>query len=293
MVHHIGRGARTWVAGAALAVALGSNSVIAGETRCWIDQGVLVAPAAFGQLAGDFIVDLSQAHSQLHSTRAASEGFGAGVWKGSVRLAGERIDGVTASVDDLDDRTRDFPTNIAGVLGADVLRGLVVDLDIAPCRLRVERTVADGAAGGTRLPIQILNGTPAVWATISDGVHNRAGWFTFGTGSAGMRVADGVYSRPPKTGAIERGGPFARLRALSLGGDLFEQVPANVANPPSPGVAGAIDIGILARFHTRLNLRQGWLQISRAATGPSPPRGATPSGRPCAIRFGSWHRGCR
>jgi hypothetical protein len=40
----------------------------AGQTRCWVDNGAVIAPAAFGDIAGDFIFDLSAPQSVLHST---------------------------------------------------------------------------------------------------------------------------------------------------------------------------------------------------------------------------------
>src|SRR5471030_2121477 len=108
-----------WPANLCVAVILIAGSARSGETRCWFENGALVVPAAFGDIAGDFILDVSVPASQLHVTAAQSSGIAGGEARADLRLAGKRIDAFPMAVADLDRRTRAFTTNIAGVLGAD------------------------------------------------------------------------------------------------------------------------------------------------------------------------------
>src|SRR3984957_7503318 len=111
----------------------------AGETACWIDNGAVVTSAALGDIAGDFLLDLSAPHSQLHLTTAQGDGLGdAASTQDTLTLAGERI-AANFEVADLDDRSWDLPTNISGGIGADVLAGYVVELRFGPCRRTLAR----------------------------------------------------------------------------------------------------------------------------------------------------------
>ena len=90
-----------------------------GETRCWIDNGALVVPAAFGDIAGDFILDLSapQQPAARHP-RPRSDGH-----RGRRRGARPHAwpGGASADFDPGGRRPRRahgrVPTNIAGVIG--------------------------------------------------------------------------------------------------------------------------------------------------------------------------------
>ena len=81
----------------------------AGEARCWIDNGAVVVPAAYGPIAGDFILDLSQAQSQLHDTAARTAGSTENVAHWTLRLAGQTKARYAMKVADLDARIASFP----------------------------------------------------------------------------------------------------------------------------------------------------------------------------------------
>jgi len=117
-----------------------------------------------------------------------------------------------------------------------------------------------------RLKIHQVAGTPAVAAAISDGVESRQGWFAVDTASQGTRVAGANLSRPlPKdVDSAARPTPPARLRALSLGSQLFEQTPAGLMKDAPPGLDGAIGDAVWSRYRLRLDLRDGWLELAPA-----------------------------
>ena len=46
----------------------------AGETACWFENGAVVAPAVIGDMAGDYVIDLSAPRTLLHETRAQMTG---------------------------------------------------------------------------------------------------------------------------------------------------------------------------------------------------------------------------
>ena len=257
-----------WAGGMAQGV-LAAGAVQAGETRCWIDNGAVVVAAAYGPILGDFILDLSQAHSQLHATAAQATGWTGDSARRTLRLAGETVPAFPIAIADLDARTRGFPTNIAGVLGADVLGRFALDLDLEPCRLRLTRGPASRRPGAHRLRIRMIAGAPAVFAAISDGVTSRTGWFAIDTASAGSRIADAGFSRPPARSVDPSGRAWApaRLRAVSVGGTLIEQTPAGLMKPAEPGLAGALGVAVWSRFHVRMDGRRGWMEV-RAGRRP-------------------------
>ena len=227
----------------------------AAEVRCWIDRGAVVVPAAYGPIAGDFILDLSQAKSQLHDTAALTAGSTADTTRWALRLAGRTQRGFEMKVADLDARIGGFPTNIAGVLGADVLSGWSLDLILDPCRLRLSPATKRGH--GPRLRMRMIAGAPAVFAAVSDGFVARTGWFAVDTASVGSRLADAGFSRPLRKGVDpgDRAAPPARLRAVSLGGLLVEQTPAGLMKVAAPGLVGSLGLSIWTRVHLRIDGR--------------------------------------
>jgi hypothetical protein len=116
----------------AAAVLIGAGPACAGESPCWFEEGAVVVPAVVAGAAGDYILDTGTARTQLHETRAQAEGFAASELTGDVRLAGLTLKRRPVQVQDLDARTYAFPTPIAGVIGADVLSGFVVDVSYQP-----------------------------------------------------------------------------------------------------------------------------------------------------------------
>jgi hypothetical protein len=233
-------------------MAAAAGAVRAGEIRCWVDRGAVVVPAAYGPVAGDFILDLSQARSQMNVTAARTAGWTEQTTRWTLRLAGGRRPGFPMMVSDLDARTLGMPTNIAGVLGADAIGAFTVDLDLEPCRLRLTR--GSRRIEGGRLKTRIIGGVPAVFAAVSDGFAARAGWFAIDTASLGSRIADAGFSRPLPNGVdpSDRARPPGRLRAISLAGALVEQTPAGLMSPVTPGLAGALGVAVWSRVHLHL-----------------------------------------
>jgi hypothetical protein len=216
----------------------------AGETPCWIDHGAVVAPAAFGDIAGDFIIDLSRSSSALHDTRANMSGITAETARGPLSLAGERMADVSLAVVDLDTETRAFDTVINGVIGWDVLGRYAVELDLRKGRCRLSlasphhqvRRLSDAA-----LSLVEVGGTPALLAAVSDVVSAQEGLFRIDTAHEAVAVTSARLSRP-KTGKDEAAP--VRLRAVSVAGALVEQVPGAVMDPAVSGVAGSLGLSV-------------------------------------------------
>ncbi len=252
-------------AGLALLISLAAGPSAAGEVACRIENGALVAPAAFGDIAGDFLIDASAPTSTLHLTVAQADGITEASARRGLKLAGSRLAGVEMTVASLDAREMGFVTNITGVIGADVLRRLVVDIRFAPCRITVRRRAGRPAGA---LTIRWLGGTPAVAAAIADrGGTARAGLFSIDTAAAGSRIAGAGFSRPLPAGSDPASptAPPARLRALSLAGRLMENTPAGLLTDPPPNLAGALGLAIWTRYDLRLDLADGWVALSPEA----------------------------
>jgi hypothetical protein len=251
---------RTALALAALAVAT-PRAASAGETACWFEQGVLVAPAVVAGIAGDFILDTGAAATVIHETRAQSAGIADVALRGEVRLAGVRLSDQALRVEDLDARAWRFPTPIAGVLGADVLGGHVLDVDFAPCRLRLlPAGRRDGFAARRRLPmLGPAGGPPIVRAGASDGPQATLGRFVVATGadapvrlSTALAAVDGVAEASE---VLPYGDLRPRLRALSLAGELSEFTPAGLIAAESlpRDTLGVIGAPLLTRYRVRFD----------------------------------------
>jgi hypothetical protein len=232
---------------AALWLVAGAGAGRAGTIPCWVDHGAVVAAAAFGDIAGDFIIDLSRPVSALHVTRANLDGIDAQTATGRLDLAGRRLEAVTWPVVDLDPETRAFDTTINGIIGWDVLGRYAVTLDLRGGGCRI--TLSMPRRRGRGLLLTMVGGAPAVAARIADSTSARSGLFWIDTGRLASRIAGAALSRP-----MPAGGAPGRLRALSLDGALIEQIPAE----PAAGSAAASAIGV--------GVWQGaWLSIDPAA----------------------------
>ncbi len=261
-------------------LALTASGARAGETRCWLDKGAVVVPAAFGDIAGDFVLDLMRQVSALHDTRANMNGLTGTSATATLSLAGVSFEGTTLPILDLDAQTAPFDTTINGILGADLLRGSVLTLDFrgGGCRLTLARRVQRRRPKGVRLPLTWLGGIPTTTAMVSDGVKNRPGLFALGTSQAATLISAGTLSRPAKAGDL------IRLRAVVFGGELFEQTPAEVGPAPASGLAGGLGTAILAHGRVVIDTRRGHsgtLYLSHASEGAraSRPRPVSPDAR--------------
>ena len=257
-------------AGAACAV---SAPAWAGEIRCWYEHGVVVAPAVVAGIAGDYILDTGAEHTLLHETRVQTAGFEGTALSAEVRIAGLDLPAVPVAVADLDARTGDFPTPIAGVIGADVLSGRVVDVDLSPCRVRISapgRAPRFGAA--VALPF-LAPGLPVVAAGVSDGPHAWRGAFLASTGAdAPIRLSTGRASVPGAKAAEDvfpDHGGRAELRAVSLAGDLFER-PRGGLTPDAPaGADGVLGAAVLERWRLRFDFARDRLLLAQRKGPPA------------------------
>jgi hypothetical protein len=254
---------------AALAAAVGlASQARAGETRCWIDKGGLVASARFGDIAGDFLIDLSAPDSQLQDTRAAMAGLEGASATRTLAIAGQTVPDFTMGIADLDARTRRFDTVINGVLGADLMRRFILGIDPAPCRLRLGHGRPHPLPGGVRLRLgDGGDGVPRVAAAITDGRRLRVDDLAIDTADWAGRLGDARPAASPPPGDAARPAPTARLRALELAGRLFEQVPVDTpatgTGATAPGPSGeAIGMAVWSRLRLRLDIQDGWLDVA-------------------------------
>ncbi|WP_091743160.1 hypothetical protein [Phenylobacterium immobile] len=228
----------------------------AGAVRCRLEHGALVAPAAVAGIAGDYIIDTGQAHSILAETQAQDAGFDGAAALGDVLIAGQALAGQTLDIVDLDGRSRDFATPIAGVIGADLLAGFIFDVRFSPCWLALWRP---GQAPRFRPTISLsldwIDGAPAISASVADGPTVRSGGFTLATGLGRAISLSPATVRAPASGQ-------GRLRALSLAGDLFENLDA-VIGPPKAAL-GDLGSPVLARYRLRLDFPARLLHLTPA-----------------------------
>ncbi|CAN5679315.1 hypothetical protein BH11PSE1_BH11PSE1_26070 [soil metagenome] len=233
----------------------------AQAAACWFEQGVVVVPASVAGIAGDYILDTGNATTQLHETRAQMEGLPP-AFRGEVRVDRLRLPDRPVVVVDLDARTYSFPTPIAGVIGADVLSAYVVDVSFAPCRVEIWRAdKAPRVRALTVLTMHLAGGLPVVDAAIADGPRTAVGSFVVATGLDSAVRLDEALARVPGARAedVAPYGPRrARLRALSLAGDLLENLLSGL-QPHVQGAVGAVGPPVLSRWRLRFDFPRGRL----------------------------------
>lgn len=242
-------------------------SVAAGETACWFENGVVVVPARVGAVVGDFILDTGQAQTVIAETQAQAAGYAGTAFTAPVRLAGRQIPGVAMSVQDIDVRTGLFPTPIAGVIGADVLKAYVVDVSFSPCRVRLSLPGrAPRFPAAASLPLTWIAGAPAVEAAVSDGPHAVSGVFRLATGSdTAVRVSDALAAAPgaDRPGELYPYGVLRpRLRAVSIAGQIAENLPGGLIKAEDPGLAGEIGAPLLYAWRVRFDFPRGRLLLA-------------------------------
>lgn len=235
----------------------------AGETACWFENGAIVAPAALGDMTGDFVLDLSAPQTLLHNTKAQMSGYEGSTLVLPVRVAGERVDAAPIAVADLDYRGVGFVAPIAGVIGADILDHFVVVLDFAPCRLRLEPAGTPPPQGERSLEVKLIGGVPTVQATASDGFRSLQGPFALDTASNGGVRARGAEDAP-------RHKPSGALAGLTLAGRLYQRSTAVSAGDLPSGVVGAVGVKILSGYSLRLDARGGRLWLTPLDTAKRP-----------------------
>jgi hypothetical protein len=237
----------------------------ADEVACHYEGGVIVAPAVVAGIAGDYIIDTGTARTTLDETRAQAAGFDeAQGLAGGVRLAGMSIAATPLEIAPLDVRTWNLPTPVAGVIGADVLQGYVVDVSFTPCRVRLSAPGQAPAFAGRDLDMALEGGRPTVPAAVADDAHEVAGRFVVATGAnAPVRLADDLAQAPAAKPAelYPDGVWLARLAQLRFAGAVGLDVAAGLMKPQGEAV-GVLGADVLAHFRLRFDFPAGRLTVA-------------------------------
>ena len=247
------------------ALALTAAPALAGEAACWFENGVVVVGAEVMGVSGDYILDTATPHTVLAESQAQTAGFAETALRGAVRLSGVTLKDRPVAVEGIDLRTGALPTPIAGVIGADVLQGLVLDVSFAPCRVRLAARAAGRFKPVASLPMGWVAGRPVVRAAVADGPHAFSGFFAPGVGAdTAIRLSD-AYAHAPGAATLWSSAPApARLRALSVAGGLSENLPAGLIRAEDPALAGQIGAPFLSRWRLRFDFAKGRLLLAPA-----------------------------
>ncbi len=244
---------------------LAAGPTWAGEAACRFEGGVIVVPAVMAGIAGDYILDTGTAQTTLHETKAQTEGIAADSLTGEVRLAGLTAPDAGLKVADLDLRTWNLPTPVAGVIGADVLKAWVVEVNYAPCRVRVWPAGQAPSFRGRRLHLTWDLGRPVAKAAVSDEDHEISGRFVIATGSnVPVRLADDLAQAPGAARSDElypNGVWMARLAGVRFAGVEGRDVAAGLMKPEGE-VAGVLGGEVLAHFRLRFDFPAGRLTVA-------------------------------
>jgi hypothetical protein len=261
--------------GAAL-LSLAAAPAAAGEAPCWFENNVVVVGAEVAGVPGDYILDTATPRTVLAETQAQTAGFSETSIAGDVRLAGVRLKARPIAVADLDLRTGALPTPISGVIGADALSGLVLDVRFSPCRIGLWRAGhAPPFRATQRLPLAWIAGRPTAIAGAADGPHALRGAFALAIGGdAAVRLSEGLAATPGAAKPKELypyGVLRPRLRAFSFAGALWQGLPAGLVAAQDPALAGEIGTPLLAAWRLRFDLKHDELLMSPAQPHASPP----------------------
>jgi hypothetical protein len=261
------------VKAAALALAVAGTAVApfaahAAEIACVFERGVVIVPAEVMGVAGDYIFDTGTVQTQLAETQAEAAGFSETMLTGEVRVAGVSRAVLPVAVVDLDARTVFLSTPIAGVIGVDMLRDQVVDVNFSPCRVWIgPAAMARHFAAAAEAPMGWAAGLPVVQAQVTDGAATWPGDFTPATGlDLSLRLDDRFAGAPgaAKPQELYPGGVWrARLQALSFAGDVYPDVDTGLVKDGPDGPAGLIGGPVLAHYRLRFDFPAGRLLIAR------------------------------
>lgn len=247
-------------------LAFSATPALAGETACWFENGVVVVGAEVMGVPGDYILDTATPHTILAESQAQTAGFAETALTGEVRLAGVVAKGRPVQVLAIDLRTGALPTPIAGVIGADVLRGRVVDVSFAPCRVAIRPAgQARPFRAQTRLAMQWVADRPVVRGAVADGPRALVGAFTPATGGdTEIRLSD-AFAAAPGAAKPKELYPYGvlrpKLRAFSFAGRLWENLPAGLMKAEDAGLAGQIGAPLLSRYRLRFDFQKGQLLL--------------------------------
>jgi hypothetical protein len=249
-------------------VSLTARPALAGAARCWFENNVIVVSAEVMGWPGDYILDTATPHTILADSQAQTAGYVETALTGEVRLAGLTIPNRPVQVLAIDLRTGALPTPIAGVIGADVLRGFVLDVSFKPCRVTLSPKAKARFPAQVTLPMGWVADRPVVRAAVSDGPHAFSGAFAPATGAdTFIRLSDGVASSPgaakPKE-LYSYGVLRPRLRALSFAGELRENLLSGLIPAEDPALAGQIGAPLLSHWRLRFDFPAGKLLLAPA-----------------------------
>jgi hypothetical protein len=269
----------------AVSLTLAATPAAAGEAACWYENGVVVVSAEVMGVPGDYILDTATPHTVLADSQAQAAGFAETSLTGEVRLAGVVAAHRPVAVEAIDLRSGALPTPIAGVIGADVLRGYVLDLSFAPCRVALSRPGhAPRFPAATVLPLRWIAGRPAAQAAAADGPRAVTGGFALATGAdTAVRLSDAVASAPGAAKSKELypyGVLRPRLRAFSFAGRLWENLPAGLVRADDPALAGQIGAPLLARYRLRFDFPAAKLRLAPAPAASPHAKRSGKGGRP-------------
>jgi len=243
---------------------LAAGPAHATELACRFEAGVITVPAQVAGIAADYILDTGAAQTALHETKAQAEGIAATALSGDVHVGGMVVRAAPLKVLDLDVRTWSLPTPVAGVIGADVLRGFVVDVSYAPCRVRLSVPGKAPRFAGRALDLAWDLGRPTAEAAVSDDAHRMSGRFVVATGAnAPVRLADDLAQAPGALRPEELypdGVWLARLPQVEFGGAVGRDVGAGLMKPEGE-VVGLLGGAVLAHFRLRFDFPAGKLVV--------------------------------
>ena len=251
-----------------LAVALAAGPAVGAEAPCRYEAGVITLPAVVGDIPGDYILDTGAPQTTLHATKAEAEGLALIDLYGDVLLAGVSVRQAPLKVADLDVRTWNLPTPVAGVIGADVLKGFVVDVTYAPCRVRLSEPGRAPRFSGRTLKLAWDLGRPTAEAAVSDDAHRVEGRFVIATGAnVPVRLADDLAQAPGASRPYElypNGVWLARLPQVEFAGAVGRDVATGLMKPEGD-VVGILGGAVLAHFRLRFDFPNRRLIVAPAA----------------------------
>ncbi len=234
---------------------MAASPAAAGEVACRFERGVVTVPAMMAGIAGDYIVDTGAAQSTLHETKAQAEGIADTELAGDLSVAGMTVRSLPLKVADLDVRTWNMPTPVAGVIGADALKDFVLDVAYSPCRIRLSRPGQAPRFKGRTLNMGWDLGRPTVAAAVADDQRRISGQFVVATGAnVPVRLADDLA----QAGATEvkelypEGVWLARLPEVDFAGATGRDVAAGLMKPEGD-VVGVLGGAVLAHFRLRFD----------------------------------------
>jgi len=236
----------------------------AAEVACRFEAGTITVPAVVAGIAGDYILDTGAPQTTLHATRAEAEGIADTTLSGDVRVAGVVVRAAPLVVADLDVRTWNLPTPAGGVIGADILKGFVVDVTYAPCRVRLSLRGQAPRFAGRVLDLAWDLGRPTAEAAVSDDTRQIRGRFVIASGAnAPVRIADDLAQasgawRPEEL--YPDGVWLARLPQVAFAGAVGLDAGAGLMKPEGD-VVGLLGASVLAHFRLRFDFPAGKLIV--------------------------------